>query len=151
MIYIQSSLNKQQVLSIDPTINTVFVGSYILFIINIPIYYNDTFTLYKIYSIPSLININQYIFIQANNEYLAISKNTEHYITAWNIQINNCKDTKNFRLCNTINTINFKSRETCEFTQFINPTMVSPICKIKHTFRNKATFINSQYKNTWIY
>ena len=67
--------------------------------------------------------------MQANNEYLAISKDTEYYTTASNIQINNCKDTNNFRLCNTNNTINFKSYEGCEFAQFMNPTMVSPCVK----------------------
>jgi len=33
----------------------------------------------------------------------------------------------------------------------MNPTIVSPICKIKYTFHNKVTFVKLQYKNTWIY
>jgi len=125
LIHIQGSLNKQLVLPIDPTvtseisqlfniieINTVFVGSYILFTLNIPICYNDIFMLYKIHSIPTHINTNQYIFIQSSYEYITISKDTEHYTTASSVQINNCKETNNFRLCNTINPINFKNHET---------------------------------------
>ncbi|XP_050421641.1 uncharacterized protein LOC126834051 [Adelges cooleyi] len=124
----------------------------IVFVIDIPIVNQIELNLYNLIPLPKHVTNDKYIYIDSNYDYIAVSKSKDYYTTFNNLQILQCKRTKNFILCPQYQPLHPKSmKPICEIELFFQPPKLPLDCKIKYFELDTSIFHKLLFKNSWLY
>lgn len=123
----------------------------LVFIISLPLIYQNDFLLYNLIPVPVCID-NDCVYIKPSNKYLAISKSKEHYATYDEFYYTHCKHARDFLLCPEGNPLHPRNiRPTCEVLLLQDPAKVPPSCEVMHVQIGTTIFHKKRFKNEWIY
>ncbi|KAL4107964.1 hypothetical protein QTP88_018233 [Uroleucon formosanum] len=124
----------------------------IVFILTIPLIYQNNFILYHLIPKPYChANING-IYIAPSHKFLTISKNKEHYVAYDEFHYNQCKHARSFLLCPEIQSLHPRNlRPICEVQLLQDPKEVPTTCDIRHVRLQATIFHKLSYRNKWLY
>jgi hypothetical protein len=123
----------------------------LVFVISLPLIYQNDFILYNLIPVPVCIN-NDCVYIKPSNKYLAISKSKEHYATYDEFFYTHCKHARDFLLCPEGSPLHPRTiRPSCEVLLLQDPAKVPPSCEIMHVKIATSIFHKKRFKNEWIY
>jgi hypothetical protein len=163
---IQSELSTNQVLPLNidvnssleefmklVTITTKFSNFQLLFIINFPICTPEIYTLFQIWPMPIEVTNSQFMFIQPNNPYLAISQNNQQFISFSDVDYNKCTLGITVKYCELDIPVYLGIYPLCEIQllKLTNNTVLPKQCAVHHIFHNNAYFKKLNTKNTFLY
>lgn len=80
-------------------INLKYINGILIFILEIPLFSNYDFILYKSIPLPTKVHDNLYTIIQTNTEYITVDKSRSYYIELKNYQLLKYKTNTNNILC----------------------------------------------------
>ncbi|KAF0726158.1 Integrase catalytic domain-containing protein [Aphis craccivora] len=128
-----------------------YANDNLVFIISLPLIYQNDFILYNLIPVPVCIG-NDCVYIKPINKYLAISKSKEHYATYDEFYYTHCKHARDFLLCPEGNLLHPRCiRPTCEVLLLQDPSKVPPSCEVMHVQIGTTIFHKKRFKNEWIY
>lgn len=131
----------------------IYRDNALVFVVRIPLVYNENFTLYHLISLPvTVANNSAYMIIEPNKPYLAVSKNYEKYMGFDEVDIQECRQTPDFMLCEGDKIIyNRHERSVCEIQLIMKPERVPESCMIRFINGSENIFLKLKYKNIWLY
>lgn len=128
-----------------------YANDNLVFIISLPLIYQNDFILYNLIPVPVCTG-NDCVYIKPINKYLAISKSKEHYATYDEFYYTHCKHARDFLLCPEINPLHPRNiRPTCEVLLLQDPPKVPTNCEVMHVQIGTTIFHKKRFKNEWIY
>jgi len=132
---------------------SIYRDKILVFIIRFPLVYSVNFTLYHLISLPVNRDNNSTItFIKPDDPYLAISKNYEKYIGFNEVDMQNCRQTTDFVLCEgNKNIYNRHERTMCDIQLIMKPEKVPENCAVQYKNQSEDVFKKLKYKNSWLY
>ncbi|KAE9522778.1 hypothetical protein AGLY_016819, partial [Aphis glycines] len=111
----------------------------IVFIITLPLVYQNELTLYHLIPKP-VCKLTNCLYIKPNYNFLAISKTKKLYTTYDQFHYSACKSPHNFLLCPEINPLHPRStRPICEIQLLQDPVKVPKSCEIRQIQINKES------------
>ncbi|KAE9523210.1 hypothetical protein AGLY_016377 [Aphis glycines] len=123
----------------------------IVFIITLPLVYQNELTLYHLIPKP-VCKLTNCLYIKPSYNFLAISKTKELYTTYDQFHYSACKSAHNFLLCPEINPLHPKStRPICEIQLLQDPVKVPKSCEIRQIQINTTIFHKHEFQNAWLY
>lgn len=123
----------------------------LVFIISLPLIYQNNFILYNLIPVPVCTGTDC-VYVKPSNKYLAISKTKEHYAIYDEFYYTHCKHGRDFLLCPEGNPLHPRSsRPACEVQLLQDPVKVPPSCEIRHVQIGTSIFHKKRFKNEWIY
>lgn len=134
-------------------VTTKFSNFQLIFIINFPICTPEIYTLFQIWPMPIEITNLQFMFIQPNNPYLAISSDNQHFISYSDIEYNKCTSGVTIKYCALDMPVFLGSYPLCEIQllKLTNNTILPKQCAVHHIYHNNAYFEKLKTKNTYLY
>ncbi|CAI6353722.1 unnamed protein product [Macrosiphum euphorbiae] len=128
-----------------------YANDNLVFIISLPLIYQNDFILYNLIPVPVCID-NDCAYIKPSNKYIAISKSKEHYATYDEFYYTHCKHARDFLLCPEGNPLHPRNiRPTCEVLLLQDPAKVPNSCEVMHVQIGRTIFHKKRFKNEWIY
>ncbi|XP_060871073.1 uncharacterized protein LOC132945368 isoform X2 [Metopolophium dirhodum] len=132
-------------------ITIYYANDNLVFIISLPLIYQNDFSLYNLIPVPVCTG-NDCFYIKPSNKYLAISKTKEHYALYDELYYTHCKHARDFLLCPEGNPLHPRaSRPACEVQLLQDPIKVPTNCEIMHVQMGTSIFHKKRFKNEWIY
>ncbi len=123
----------------------------IVFIITLPLVYQNELTLYHLIPKP-VCKLTNCIYIKPSYNFLAISKTKELYTTYDQFHYSACKSAHNFLLCPEINPLHPRNtRPICEIQLLQDPVKVPKSCEIRQIQINTTIFHKLEFQNAWLY
>ncbi|XP_060881048.1 uncharacterized protein LOC132952688 isoform X1 [Metopolophium dirhodum] len=132
-------------------ITIYYANDNLVFILTLPLIYQNDFILYNLIPMP-VCTENDCYYIKPSNKYLAISKTKEHYALYDEFYYTHCKHARDFLLCPEGNPLHPRtSRPACEVQLLQDPIKVPTSCEIMHVQMSTSIFHKKRFKNEWIY
>ena len=133
-------------------LDVYYSNNNLVFIVKIPLVYQNEFTLYNLIPKPVSLGDTHYMYIKPSYNFLTVSRSKELYSTYDNFNYAQCKQTHDFLLCPEINPLHPRStRPICEIQLLQEPKEVPSSCEIMHVRIATTIFHKLQYKNAWLY
>lgn len=133
-------------------IKIYYSNNNIVFVITIPLIYQNNFILYHLIPKPYCQNIINCMYIAPSHKFLAISKNKEHYVAYDEFHYSQCKHARGFLLCPEIQSLHPRNlRPICEVQLLQDPKDVPKTCDIRHVRLQATIFHKLSYRNKWLY
>lgn len=135
-------------------VTTKFSNFQLIFIINFPICTPEIYTLFQIWPMPIELTNLQFMFIQPNNPYLAISSDNQHFISYSDIEYNKCLTLGvSIKYCALDMPVYLGSYPLCEIQllKLTNNTILPKQCTVHHIYHNNTYFEKLKTKNTFLY
>lgn len=128
-----------------------FVENNLIYVLEILIRDKTEFTIFNIKSIPMKILNNQFAYIRPVNNFVAISFYNDSFIKLVENEIHACNQNKIYTICYHPDTYPRERTINCEYSIYLNPSVIPDNCDIQHIFYSAPISQNWTTKNSWIY
>ncbi|XP_050540398.1 uncharacterized protein LOC126905045 [Daktulosphaira vitifoliae] len=143
--------NIPELLSISST-SIIYRDNFLIFILQCPIVKIDEYNLYHTIPLPFYFENNNVVLVKPDNDYIAISDDSEFYLTFSQSQIETCIPLNSYTLCKGNHPVYRKSSsKLCEILLLENPQDLPQSCKIIYVSFNNSIWNRLSNTNSWIY
>ena len=147
------SLNSEDAYQLLKLVNidVVFVGTNLIYVIEVPLVQSYRFNIFRIVPLPVKQNNNTYLFILPTTEYLGIDEYKQHYFLPTSLET--CKILSNDKkICKQTQPISISHHsDTCEVKLFLNPSRLSRNCDLRISKFSGKLWHRLGESNSWLY
>lgn len=132
--------------------STKYLKSQIIFIINFPVCNQEEYSLYRLWPMPLEVIQFQFLFIQPQTPYIAISNDSQKFICMNELDIINSYSLRFTKYYLLKNPIYLRSHPLCEIQLFDSVlTKLPKNCEVRHGYYNNIIFERLQINNSFLY
>jgi len=134
------------------TLSVIYAKEILIFLTRIPLVSNLHFNLYHNIPLPMSINGSNFVLIEPQSQYLAISTNNEYHVSMTETQYDKCKILFSFKLCVDPVPINkHNDHNNCEVSLYNSPEYPIRNCNLKYLSVNTSIWHKLILRNSWLF
>ncbi|XP_050526496.1 uncharacterized protein LOC126897170 [Daktulosphaira vitifoliae] len=134
------------------TIDALYINYTLIFNLKIPLLSNLDFNLFHPISLPIPQGNQNFIFIVTESKYLALSRNNDYYFSLSDLQLSNCFDLNNFKLCKYPKALYRHSKtKNCDVNLYFKPNYPIVNCNLKYRKLFIPIYHKLETQNSWLY
>ncbi|XP_050528099.1 uncharacterized protein LOC126898201 [Daktulosphaira vitifoliae] len=134
------------------TIDALYINYTLIFNLKIPLLSNLDFNLFHPISLPIPQGNQNFIFIVTESKYLALSRNNDYYFSLSDLQLSNCFDLSNFKLCKYSKALYRHSKtKNCDVNLYFKPNYPIVNCNLKYRKLFIPIYHKLEIQNSWLY
>jgi hypothetical protein len=133
-------------------ITIVHKDHFLLFVVQIPLAQTINFNAYEVIPLPIAYNDQNLVLIDPSVEVVAISYDTEKFLTMTKKQWETCRELQSYTLCRNSQPTHHKFKSNlCEITLTTKPQNLPENCKIKLVSTNASVWNRLPRSNSWLF